>query len=91
MPATKTPSTHHPRRRNVTTSIIGLEKGHVGKNLTENGWELRRKRIVSFRDTAWKAEEEKHDQPQRYSWELRRRRMVNPRDVAGNAEEEEEW
>ena len=43
-----TPSMHHPRRRNVTTSMVGLESGHIRKNLTENGapqrysWERRR-------------------------------------------------
>ena len=26
MPATKTPSMHHPRRRNVTTSMVGFKK-----------------------------------------------------------------
>ena len=39
MPATKnTPSTHHPRRRNVTTLMVGLKKnGHIRKNLTQSG------------------------------------------------------
>ena len=30
-----TPSTHHPRRRNVTTLMIGLKNGHIRKNLTQ--------------------------------------------------------
>ena len=44
----RTPSMHHPRRRNVTTCMVGLENGHIRKNLTENGeplrsgWERRR-------------------------------------------------
>ena len=38
MPATKhTPSMHHRRRRNVTTSMDGLKNGHILKNLTKNG------------------------------------------------------
>ena len=39
MPATKnTPSTHHPRRRNVTTLMVGLKNGHIRKNLTQKWW-----------------------------------------------------
>ena len=29
-----TPSTHHPRRRNVTTLMVGLKNGHIRKNLS---------------------------------------------------------
>ena len=32
-----TPSMHHPGRWNVTTSMVGLENGHIHKNLTQNG------------------------------------------------------
>ena len=32
-----TPSTHHPRRRNVTTLMVGLKNGHISKNLTQSG------------------------------------------------------
>ena len=32
-----TSSMHHPRRRNVTTSVVGLKNGHIRKNLTQNG------------------------------------------------------
>ena len=32
-----TASMHHPQRRNVTTSIVGLKKSHIRKNLTQNG------------------------------------------------------
>ena len=32
-----TPSMHHPRSRNVTTSMVGLNNGHIRKNLTQNG------------------------------------------------------
>ena len=28
---------HHPRRRNVTTSMVGFINGHICKNLTQNG------------------------------------------------------
>ena len=28
---------HHPRRRNVTTSMVGLKNGHIRKYLTQNG------------------------------------------------------
>ena len=28
-------STHHPRRRNVTTLMAGLKNGHIRKNLTQ--------------------------------------------------------
>ena len=40
-----TPSMHHPQRRNVTTSMVGLRNVHIHKNLTE---------IVNHRDTAGK-------------------------------------
>ena len=30
-------STHHPRRRNVTTLMVGLKNGHISKNLTQSG------------------------------------------------------
>ena len=30
-----TPSTHHPRRRNVTTLMVGLKNSHIHKNLTQ--------------------------------------------------------
>ena len=32
-----TPSTYHPRRRNVTTLMVGLKNGHIRKNLTQSG------------------------------------------------------
>ena len=31
-----TPSMHRPRRRNVTTSMVGLKNSHIRKNLTQN-------------------------------------------------------
>ena len=43
-------SMHIPQRRNVTTFMVGLENGHMHKNLTKNGeaqrycWEHRRRR-----------------------------------------------
>ena len=37
-----TPSTHHPRRRNVTTLMIGLKNGHIRKNLTPKSGEPQR-------------------------------------------------
>ena len=39
-----TPSTHHPRRRNVTTLMVGLKNGHIRKNLTQ--------KVVNPRDIA---------------------------------------
>ena len=48
MLVTKTASTHHPQRRNVTTSMIGWKNGPIGKSLTQNGepqrysWKWRR-------------------------------------------------
>ena len=39
-----TPSTHHPRRRNVTTLMVGLENSHIRKNLTQ--------KVVNPRDIA---------------------------------------
>ena len=33
-----TPSTHHPRRRNATTLMVGLKNGHIRKNLTQKWW-----------------------------------------------------
>ena len=44
-----TPSTHHPRRQNVPNSMVGLENGHILKNLTKK---------VNPRDIAGNAEEE---------------------------------
>ena len=47
-------SMHHPQRRNLTTSMVGLKSGHIYTNLTQNGerqrhsWEHRRRRICSF-------------------------------------------
>ena len=53
MPVTKTPSMHHPRRRKVTTSMVGLKSGHIRKKShPQNGepqrssWERRRRRRV---------------------------------------------
>ena len=38
MPTTKnTSSMYHPRRWNVTTSVVGLRTGHIRKNLTKSG------------------------------------------------------
>ena len=51
-----TPSTHHPRRRNVTTLMVGLKNGHIRKNLTENGdiagehRRRRRRRMINILD-----------------------------------------
>ena len=40
-----TPSMHHPQRRNVNTSMVGLKNCHVCKNLTQNrAWNSTRKR-----------------------------------------------
>ena len=39
-----TPTTHHPRRRNVTTLMVGLKNGHMCKNLTQ--------KVVNPRDIA---------------------------------------
>ena len=33
-----TPNTHHPRRGNVTTLMVGLKNGHIRKNLTPKWW-----------------------------------------------------
>ena len=54
LPPTKTPSMHHPWRRNVTTSMVGLKTGHIPKNLTQSGkphkysWERGGRRLVLF-------------------------------------------
>ena len=52
MPATKnTPSMHQSWRRNVSTSMVGLKKGHICKDLTKNcepqrsNWELSRRSV----------------------------------------------
>ena len=43
----------HPRRWNVTASMVGLKNGHIRKNLTQNGepqyysWECRRRRTTT--------------------------------------------
>ena len=93
-----TPSMQHPGRRNVATSMVGLNKkkkpSHMRRNLTPNGeaqrysWEGTRRRMVKPRDTLGR-QKKKNGEAQRYSWEGRRRRMVKPRDTAGKAEEEE--
>ena len=44
----------HPRRRNVTTSMVGLENSHIHKNLTKNGelqrysWGMQKKKNCRF-------------------------------------------
>ena len=55
-----TPSTHHPRRRNVTTLMVGLKNGHVRKNLTQ--------KVVNPRDIA--GEREKKRKKKRRSCEM---------------------
>ena len=48
-------TTEYPRRRNVTTSMVGLKNGHIGKNLTQNGesqrcsWGTQKKKKVNPR------------------------------------------
>ena len=43
-------SMHHPRRRIVTTSMVGFKNGHTRKNLTQNGepqrysWDTQKKK-----------------------------------------------
>ena len=38
-------STHHPRRRNVTTLMVGLKNGHIRKNLTQRySWGTQKKK-----------------------------------------------
>ena len=75
-----TPSTHHPRRRNVTTLMVGFKNSHICKNVTRkvvNPRDIagecrrRRRRMVNPRDIAGECRRR------------RRRRMVNPRDIAG--------
>ena len=45
----------HPRRRNVTTSIVRFKKSHIRKHLTQNGepqrysWGTQRKKTTAFR------------------------------------------
>ena len=40
----------YPQRQNVTTSMVGLKNGHIGKNLSQNGepwrssWEMQKKK-----------------------------------------------
>ena len=46
-----TPSTHHPRRRNVTTLMVGLKNGHIRKNLTQ--------KVVNPRDIAGERKKKK--------------------------------
>ena len=54
MPATKAPSMHHPRGRNVTTFMVGLRNDHIRKNLTPNGepqrysWETEKEEGVAL-------------------------------------------
>ena len=67
MPATKTPSVHHPWRWNVTTSMVGFKNGHIHENLTQNdepqrySWERRMRREVNPRDIVGNAEEEEEE------------------------------
>ena len=54
---------HHPWRRNVTTSMVGLKNGHIRKNLTKNrepqsySWEHRRRKrrryVYSTQSRIW--------------------------------------
>ena len=52
-----TPSMHHPQRRNVTTSVVGLKNDHMHKNLTQNcepqrsSWGAQKK-ALPFKQTA---------------------------------------
>ena len=52
MLVTNTPSTYHPWRQNVTTSMVGLKNGYICNNLTKNGepqrysWESKRRKKV---------------------------------------------
>ena len=41
-----TPSMHHPRRRNVISSILGLRKRLLTHNLSTQGFSWERRRIV---------------------------------------------
>ena len=47
----------HPRRRNVTTSMVGLKNDHIRNNLTQNGepqrysWEMQKKKKKKKLDT----------------------------------------
>ena len=47
-----TPSMHHPRKQNVTTSMVGLKNDHIRKYLTQ---------MVNPRDKAGNAEDEEED------------------------------
>ena len=71
-----TSSMHHPRRRNVTTSMVGLKKkkGHIRPNLAQNGEPI--DIAVDAEEEEWSTreielgthEKKKNDEPQRYSW-----------------------
>ena len=64
----KTPCMRHPRRWNVTTSMVGLENGHISTNFTQNGepqryswerWRRRRRRrsaviIITCQQLTWR-------------------------------------
>ena len=55
MPATKTPSMHHVRRWNMTTSMVGLEKnGHIRKKSHQ--------KMVNPRDMTGNAEDEEEEE-----------------------------
>ena len=69
-----TPSMHHPRRRNVTTSMAGFRHGHTGKNLTQNGEPTNQP--VNPRDVAVNPRDVAVNP---------RDVAVNPRDVAGES------
>ena len=80
-----TPSTHHPRRRNVTTLMVGLKNGHICKS---------HPKVVNPRDIAGKRKKTKQNKTKNphkvvlflASWE-RGRRFVHTSNLTPNSTE----
>ena len=79
-----TPSMHHPRRRNVTSSKVGLKNGHTRKILTENceakrySWATQKKKNDEPQRYSWATQKKKNDEPQRYSWATQKKKNDEP-------------
>ena len=73
-----TPSTHHPRRRNVTTSMIGLTNKQNNQQTNKQTKSPTINKQTKIRSRRQKSHL-RSGGPQRYSWECRKRRSYTPK------------
>ena len=67
-------SMHQPRKRNVTTSVVGLENGHIRKHLAKIGEPQRYSWEKQKKDKEEEEEEEKKKKKKKRRRTRRRRR-----------------